>query len=142
MKVIAVHHIGIAVRNLEESLARWEALFGVNAGPLEELPERGVRLVHLCFSEGPAIELVSPLGPESPVARFLETRGEGIHHFTLEVEDIEGVMEHLKKAGLQFTEDRPREGAGGSRIAFVQPKTFHGVLLELRERPAKPPDHA
>ncbi|MBM3284409.1 MAG: methylmalonyl-CoA epimerase [Candidatus Aminicenantes bacterium] len=132
---MAIDHIGIAVRNLEESVARWTALFGVKASPVEELPERGVRLVHLCFPGGPVIELVSPLGPESPVARFLEARGEGIHHFTLEVEDIEGMMEHLKKAGVQFTEDKPRAGAGGSRIAFVHPKTLNGVLLELLEKP-------
>lgn len=134
MKIRGIHHVGIAVRNLEESVGRWEALFGIQAGPVEELPDQRVRLVHLAFGEGTSIELLSPLGPESPVARFLEKRGEGIHHLTLEVEDLVGVMEGLKKAGLEFTENKPRTGAGGSSIAFIHPKSLNGLLLELREK--------
>jgi len=134
MKIKRVHHIGIAVRNLEESLTRWAALFGVNASPVEEILDRGVRLAHLEFGEGPALELVSPLHAGSAVARFLEGRGEGIHHLTLEVEDLEGIMGYLKKSGLQFIDEKPQTGAGGSCIAFIHPKSLNGVLLELREK--------
>ncbi len=133
MKVKGIHHIGVAVKNLEESLARWQSLFAVEAGSLEEIPERGVRLTHLAFGQGPSLELVSPLGSDSPVARFLEKRGEGIHHLTLEVENLESVMEWLKGAGLTFTDEKPRRGAGGSLVAFVHPQSLNGVLLELRE---------
>jgi len=133
MKVKGIHHIGVAVKNLEESLARWQSLFAVEAGSLEEIPERGARLTHLAFGQGPSLELVSPLGSDSPVARFLEKRGEGIHHLTLEVENLESVMEWLKGAGLTFTDEKPRRGAGGSLVAFVHPQSLNGVLLELRE---------
>jgi methylmalonyl-CoA/ethylmalonyl-CoA epimerase len=135
MKVKAIHHIGIAVENLEESASRWAALFGAECGAIEEIPERGVRVINLHFPEGPAVELVSPLGRQSAVAKFLEKRGEGIHHFTLEVEDIEGTVERLKKAGLELTTDRPQTGGGGSLVVFVHPKSLNGVLLELREKP-------
>jgi methylmalonyl-CoA/ethylmalonyl-CoA epimerase len=135
MKVRAIHHIGIAVKNLEESVSRWAALFGAECGAIEEIPERGVRVINLHFPEGPAVELVSPLGAPSAVAKFLEKHGEGLHHFTLEVEDIEDTVEELKKAGLELTMDRPRAGAGGSLVVFVHPKSLNGVLLELREKP-------
>lgn len=131
MKVKRVHHIGIAVRDLEESLKRWSALFAAEPGPIEEIPERGVRLGHLRFAEGPEIELVAPLGAASPVAKFLESRGEGIQHFTLEVEDIETAMRELGQAGLQFVSDTPQIGAGGVLVAFVHPRSLNGVLVEI-----------
>jgi methylmalonyl-CoA/ethylmalonyl-CoA epimerase len=131
MKVKRVHHIGIAVRDLEESLKRWSALFAAEPGPIEEIPERGVRLAHLRFAEGPEIELVAPLGAASPVAKFLESRGEGIQHFTLEVDDIETAMRELGQAGLQFVSDTPQIGAGGVLVAFVHPRSLNGVLVEI-----------
>ncbi len=134
MKIRRVHHVGIAVRNLEESLSRWKALFGVKASSIEELPERGVKVAHLEFNEGPVLEFVAALGEASPLTRFLEGRGEGIHHLTLEVEDLESVLGYLKKKGLELIDQGPRRGAGESRIAFVHPKSLNGVLLELRER--------
>ncbi len=136
MKVKSVHHIGVAVRDLEKSASRWAVLFGADPGPVEEIPERGVRLVHLRFREGPAVELVAPVGDQSAVAKFLEKRGEGIHHVTLDVEDIEAAVEELKKAGLELTTDGPQPGAGRSLVVFVHPKSLNGVLLELREGPA------
>lgn len=133
MKVKGVHHIGIAVRDLEESLGRWSALFAAEAGPIEEIPERGVRLAHLRFAEGPEIELVAPLGDASPVAKFLESRGEGIQHLTLEVDDIEMAMVELSRAGLRFVSDAPQTGAGGVLVAFVHPRSLSGVLVEIRQ---------
>ncbi len=133
MKVRAVHHVGIAVRDLEASLGRWSALFAAQRGPIEEIPERGVRLAHLRFAEGPEIELVAPLGVASPIAKFLEARGEGIHHFTLEVDDIDGAMQELSRAGLSFVSDIPQIGAGGVRVVFVHPRSLNGVLVEIRQ---------
>jgi methylmalonyl-CoA/ethylmalonyl-CoA epimerase len=133
MKVRGVHHIGIAVRNLEESLGRWAALFGAAAGPVEELPERGVRLAHLRFAAGPEIELVAPLGENSPLAGFLGSRGEGLQHFTLEVDDIHAAMSELGRAGLRFISNTPQQGAGGLLVAFVHPHSLNGVLVEIRQ---------
>ncbi len=133
MKFKGIHHIGIAVANLEESLARWVSLFGAVPGPIEEIPERGVRLVHLRFSEGSEIELISPLGEQSPVARFLESRGEGVQHFTLEVDDIEAALSKLTMAGLKLVSEKPQAGAGGAQVAFIHPRSLNGVLVEIRQ---------
>jgi methylmalonyl-CoA epimerase len=133
MKIRAIDHIGIAVRDLEASLARWTALFRAKSGPIEEIAERRVRLAKLNFLEGPAVELVSPLGDASPLLKFLEERGEGIHHFCFEVGNIEAMMEELKRAGVQFVSEKPQLGASGSLIAFVHPRNLNGVLVELKE---------
>lgn len=133
MKVKAIDHLGIAVWDLEKSLAKWLTLFGAKGGPIEEIAARGVRLAKLSFPEGPDVELVSPFGEASPLVKFLEERGEGIHHFCFEVEDIEAMMEKLNKAGLQFISEKPQTGAAGSLIAFVHPKSLNGVLVELKE---------
>ena len=133
MKIKAIDHIGIAVRDLEKGQVRWTALFGPESGPIEEIAARGVRLVKLNFPEGPSVELISPLGDASALAKFLEDRGEGIHHFCLEVEDIEAMMEELKNAGLQFVSDKPQKGASGSLVAFIHPRSLNGALVELRE---------
>lgn len=133
MRIERIDHIGIAVRDLEESLARWEELLGVKARKIEEIKERGVRLVHLDLEKGPSVELVSPFGDESPLAKFIEERGEGIHHFCFKVKDIEKVMEELKKKGIQFVQEKPQKGAEGSLIAFIHPASLNRVLIELKE---------
>jgi len=129
-----VDHIGIAVKNLEESLTRWSEFFNGEVRGIEEIKERGVRLVHLALKQGPSIELVTPWGEGSTLEKFLKERGEGIHHFCFEVEDIEKMMEELKKKGIQFVQDKPQKGAGGNLIAFIHPRNFNGVLLELKEK--------
>jgi len=138
MKIRTIEHIGIAVRDLEKNLAKWISLFGAKSGPVEEVKERGVRLAQLVFSRGPAVELISPLGKNSPLSKFLEERGEGIHHFCFEVDDVGEMMENLKKAGLEFTTEKPIKGGTGSWIAFVHPRSLNGVLLELREARSEP----
>jgi methylmalonyl-CoA/ethylmalonyl-CoA epimerase len=141
MRVQGIHHIGIAVSNLEESLARWRDLFGAVPGPIEEMPESGLRLVHLRFAEGSQIELLAPLGESSPIAKFLASRGEGVQHFTLEVDDIEAALLELTQAGLQLVSEKPQSGAGGARVAFVHPRSLNGVLIEIRQgRKAGTPD--
>ena len=139
MKSRGVHHIGIAVADLEESLARWVDLFGAVPGPIEEVPERGVRLAQLRFPEGSEIELLSPLGEASPVARFLEKRGEGIQHLTLEVDDIGTALDELTRAGLQVVSEGAQAGAGGAQVAFLHPRSLNGVLVEIRQGPKPGP---
>ena len=138
LKIQKIDHIGIAVKNLEERLSLWKDLLGAKASKIEELPERGVKLVHLKFPGSPTIELVSPLDDQAAVAKFLAERGEGIHHFCFLVEDIEAAFEELKGKGVQFVQEKPYRGAGGSLIVFIHPRSLGGVLIELKEnRPKK-----
>jgi len=129
-----IEHIGIAVKNFEESLALWTELLNLKAKGIEEIKERGVKLAHIELNEGPSIELVTPYGEESPLEKFLQERGEGIHHFCFEVKDIENAVEKLKERGIQFVQDKPQRGAEGSRIIFIHPRNFNGVLIELKEK--------
>ncbi len=133
MKIRGIGHLAVAVRDLEGSLAKWAALLGAQSCGIEELPEMGVRLAQLRFSSGPTIELLAPCGENSPIEKFLAERGEGIHHFSLEVEALEKMMEEFHQAGLRLVSSSPRAGAGGSRVAFVHPRSLNGVLLELEE---------
>jgi len=142
MKVMGVHHIGIAVHDLEASLQRWSILFSAVPSPIAEIPDRGVRLAFLRFAQGPEVELVAPLGPASPVSRFLESRGEGIQHLTLEVDDIEEAMGELGRAGLQLLSDEPQRGADGALVVFVHPHSLNGVLVEIRQTLSAPREKA
>jgi len=128
-------HIGIAVREIKTSLNKWKILLNQSENKIEDIPERGVRVAHLNIPGGASVELVEPLTSDSPVAKFLENRGEGIHHLCFEVENIETSMEELKNSGVHFITDRPVCGAGGSRVVFAQPRDMGGVLMELREKP-------
>jgi methylmalonyl-CoA/ethylmalonyl-CoA epimerase len=126
-------HIGIAVRNLEESTEKWSELFGLEVKKIEEIKERGLRLAHLSSKSGPSIELLTPCGEGSALEKFLKERGEGIHHFCFEVKNIERAMEELKKKGIQFVQESPQIGAGRSLIAFIHPRNFNSVLIELKQ---------
>lgn len=130
-------HIGVAVREIETSLSRWEILLNQSTKKIEDIPERGVRVAHLEIPGGGSVELVEPLASHSPVAKFLESRGEGIHHLCFEVENIETSMDELKKNGVRFITDRPVCGAGGGLVVFARPQDMGGVLMELREIPKK-----
>lgn len=135
MRIQQIDHIAIAVRNLEETLSRWVDLFQAKIEGVEELKERGVKVAHLRFeTQGNcALELVSPLGENLPLRKFLEEKGEGIHHFCLRVRDIKEAMRALMDKGLEFVQDKPVRGAEGSRIAFIHPRSLGGVLVELKE---------
>jgi methylmalonyl-CoA epimerase len=133
MKLQGIDHIGIAVRSLEESLAQWRNLFAIESAGIEEVKERGVRLAHLNLEQGPSLELVSPLGEGAAVEKFLKERGEGLHHFCLKVKDLQKTMKELKAKGIQFVQEKPDKGAGGSLIAFIHPSSINGVLIELKE---------
>ncbi len=134
MGITKMDHVAIAVEDIEDSVARWVASLGMQAGGIEELPERGVRLCKLRAPGSPALELISPLGDDSPVARFLAKNGEGIHHFCFEVDDIELALEELKSGEADLIHESPVAGAGGSRVAFVHPQRFNGVLIELKQK--------
>lgn len=134
MKILKPDHIAVAVRSLEAGLPLWEALLGVGSGPVEELPDRGVRAARLEPAGGTAVEVIAPLGGDSPLRRFLESRGEGLHHLCLEVEDIDAAVSELKARGFRLLPEAPVAGAGGTRVVFIHPKSCGGVLLELVER--------
>lgn len=133
MKVTKVEHIGIAVRSIEEARAFYEQGLGLTLARLEEVEREGVRVAFLSAGES-EIELLEPLGEGGSVARFLESRGEGIHHLCLEVDNIEEAMARLSAQGFRLLDEKPRLGADGKRVAFVHPRSAHGVLLELAEK--------
>jgi len=133
MKVTGVDHIGIAVKSIDEALKLWEEVLGIKCTGREEVEEQKVVTAFLPLGDT-EIELLEPTSPESPVSKFMEKRGEGIHHLALRVENIEAALEELKGKGIRLIDEKPRCGAGGAKIAFIHPKAAGGVLLELSER--------
>lgn len=124
-------HIGVAVASIDEAKKLWEAL-GLAVVSVEDIPEEGVRVAIIPCGES-AIELLEPLDASSPVAKFLEKRGPGIHHVCLASDDVSGDDARLRDAGFQVLRDAPTRGAGGCRVQFVHPKSTGGILLELSE---------
>ncbi|HUK83422.1 MAG TPA: methylmalonyl-CoA epimerase [Verrucomicrobiae bacterium] len=124
---LEIDHIGIAVRSIDEAKKFWVHQLGLKIARLEEVPEQKVRVAIL--ENG--IELLEPTSPDSPVAKFIEQRGEGLHHLTLQSGNLADRLKALKAAGVNLIDEKPRIGAGGAGIAFVHPKSTHGVLLEL-----------
>lgn len=129
-----IDHIGIAVEDLEKSLDQWRKMFNLRLHGIEEIKERGVKLAHLEVSEGPQIELISPLDKNSPVHKFLQKRGEGLHHVCFEVEDIHKALSTFQNKGVESIQDKPQKGAQGSLISFIHPRYFNGVLIELKQK--------
>ncbi|HID88214.1 MAG TPA: methylmalonyl-CoA epimerase [Anaerolineae bacterium] len=129
-----VHHIAIAVRDLDEALAFYRDILGLEMTERRRVPQEGVEIAFLPAGET-EIELLQPLDEGGGVARFLERRGEGLHHICLAVPDVEAAMRRLREAGAQVLSETPRVGADGTRYVFIHPKSAHGVLLELYEVP-------
>ncbi|ASJ07454.1 methylmalonyl-CoA epimerase [Thermococcus pacificus] len=127
-----IDHVGIAVKNLDEAIKVWEGL-GLRVEEIEEVPDQKVRTAIIHVGES-RIELLEPTAEDSPIAKFIAKRGEGIHHIALGVDDIEKHLEELKEKGYRLIDEKPRIGAGGAKIAFVHPKAVTGVLLELCQR--------
>ena len=125
-----VDHIGIAVNGLDEALAVWRDALGLEVEHTEEVVEQGVRVTMLPVGES-HIELLQPLTENSPVGKFLEKRGPGIHHIAVRVPDIEVALAKLKEKGTRLIDEKPRVGARGCLVAFVHPSSANGVLLEL-----------
>ncbi|MFA5897204.1 MAG: methylmalonyl-CoA epimerase [Thermoplasmata archaeon] len=129
-----VHHVGIAVKDLDAALARYRAL-GLHAGTPEDVPSAGVRVAFL-ETGGALIELVTPLRGDSAVGRFLEKRGEGLHHVAFVVKDLVAELARLEREGFELVDRVPRPGARGRTVAFLHPRSAHGTLIELvQERP-------
>ncbi len=125
-----IEHIGIAVKNIKESLPIFERLLGTACYAMEEVAEQMVKTAF--FKVGQTkIELLEPTGPESPIATFIEKRGEGIHHLAFAVPDLPASLAELQNAGTRLIDARPRAGAEGLQIAFLHPKSTNSVLVEL-----------
>jgi methylmalonyl-CoA/ethylmalonyl-CoA epimerase len=136
-----VAHVGIAVENLDESIAVYRLLTGDANPHIEEIPERGLKLAMFggeTACVGARIELLSSTSPDSTIGRFLEKHGQGLHHICVFVDDVAAKLAELKERGFRLIDEAPREGAGGTRIAFVHPSGTGGVLLELQERSTTP----
>jgi len=129
-----VEHVGIAVQDLGPAIDFYQGALGLRLLEIEEVAEQMVRVAILQAGET-HVELLQSTSPEGPVGRFIEKRGEGIHHLCFETDDIEQALAQLKAAGVRLIDEQPRVGAGGRRVAFVNPRSAHGVLIELSERP-------
>lgn len=131
-----IEHIGIATHKIDDALGFWRDALGLRVVEKEEVAEQGVRVAMLPVGE-PRVELLEPLSESSPVAKFLEKRGPGIHHIAVRVDDIRATLARLKEQGVRLIDDAPRTGVGGSLVAFVHPSAAGGVLLELVEHTAQ-----
>jgi methylmalonyl-CoA/ethylmalonyl-CoA epimerase len=128
---VGMDHVGIAVKNLDEAISVYRDVLGFKLEGVHVLTERKVRVAFFSTGGQTHIELLEPIGSDSTIAKFLESRDEGIHHFALKVKDIEAVLAELKSKGVALVDEKPRVGAEGTRIAFVHPKSTKGVLMEL-----------
>jgi methylmalonyl-CoA/ethylmalonyl-CoA epimerase len=129
IKVKRVEHVGLAVRNCSEA-ASFYRLLGLSVDCTENLPDGALKVAMLPVGDG-QLELLEPTRPDSTVAKFLEKKGEGIHHLALSVEDIQSAVKELVSSGVRMIDKVPRPGANGSTVAFVHPEASHGVLIEL-----------
>jgi methylmalonyl-CoA/ethylmalonyl-CoA epimerase len=125
-----IDHLGIAVKSLEQSIPVWEKALGVKCGHIEEVVEQKVKTAFFSVGES-HIELLEPTSPESPVAKFLEKNGEGVHHVAFGSLDLVADLAKAKADGIRLIDETPRKGAGGKDIAFLHPKSMGGVLTEL-----------
>ncbi|WP_301108293.1 methylmalonyl-CoA epimerase [Sporosarcina sp.] len=128
-----VDHIGIAVRNMEESLEYYIHTLGLEVMAIEEVDSQGVKVAFI-DAHNVKIELLEPMSETSPIAKFIEKRGEGVHHIAFGVSDIRTRMQELKEKGVNLLQDEPKPGAGGAEVAFMHPKSSFGVLYELCEK--------
>jgi methylmalonyl-CoA/ethylmalonyl-CoA epimerase len=129
-----IDHIGVAVDDLDEAIALYEERLGMPLQHREMVEALGVEAVLLGVGKG-HVELLRPLGPDTPVGKFLATRGPGLHHVAYGTDDIQSALDAVRSAGLALIDEQPRAGIRGSRVAFLHPKSTGGVLTELVEAP-------
>ncbi len=129
---LQLDHVAIAVSSMSEALSTFERLYGLVPDHTEEIVSDKVTEAMLPIGNT-HLQLLEPSGPESTVAKFIEKRGQGLHHIAIRVTDIEATLAHLKKEGADLLDSEPRIGGGGHRVAFVHPKTTNGILIELVE---------
>ena len=125
-----INHLGIATRSIDQALKFWEGTLGLRNSHIEVVEDQKVRVAMLNIGES-RIELLEPTAEDSPISKFLEKRGGGIHHVAVEVEDIEAALARMKSEGTRLIDEHPRIGAEGCLVAFVHPSSSNGVLLEL-----------
>jgi methylmalonyl-CoA epimerase len=130
VEVRAVHHVAMAVEDLDEAVATYERLLGARVELRGRMEDQGVEAVYLRVGSG-RVELVSPLAQDSPVGRFLAKRGPGMHHVAFEVRDVAAAAGELAGAGAEVIDAEPRNGLGGHEVSFVHPDSLHGVLAEV-----------
>jgi methylmalonyl-CoA epimerase len=130
MAASGIHHLGVAVADLDEAVDRYRRLFGAELEQRETVPDQGVEAVSLRVGSG-RVELLASLGPETPVGKFLATRGPGMHHVAFEVDDVSAELARLSAGGTELIDERPRRGAFGLEVAFLHPDATGGVLAEL-----------
>jgi len=128
-----IDHIGVAVKDLNEATRFYREILGLEIKGIEEVKEQKVKIAFIPLGES-RIELLQSTDPDGPIAKFIEKRGEGIHHIALEVERIEETLQKLKERGIQLIDEKPRIGAHRMKIAFLHPRDTKGVLLELCEK--------
>lgn len=133
MKLDKVEHIGIAVKDIGKAAKFYEDVLGCHVSEEIDVRERKLRIAFIDIS-GVKLEFLMPTDEESVLAKFIDKRGEGIHHICFEVEDVEGAVVELKEKGVELVDDEPRTGAEGKKIIFIKPKSTHGVLIELKEK--------
>ena len=130
MDARAIHHVGVAVSDLDAAVAAYERLFGGRLEHRERVEDQGVEAASMRIGES-RVELLGALGDDTPVGRFLAKRGEGMHHIAYEVADVEAALDQLAEQGVELIDERPRHGMFGLEVAFVHPESVHGVLSEV-----------
>ncbi len=130
MRARGIHHLGVAVEDLDDALATYEQLFGAELEHRASVADQGVEAAAVLVGTG-RVELLAPLGADTPVGRFLAKRGPGMHHVAYEVEDVRAELERLVAAGAELSDGEPRPGLFGLQVAFVHPDAVHGVLTAV-----------
>ena len=133
MKVKHIDHIGIAVKSIEQAGKFYTDMLGLKIEDIESVPDQRVNVAFLPITDS-EVELLESTEPDGPVAKYIDSRGEGVQHIAFRVENIEEALEELKEKGVRLIDEKPRKGAGGARIAFIHPKETNGVLVEICER--------
>ena len=129
-----IDHVGIAVRDLEAAVEHYRRTLGVEPVHRERIESDGVEEALIKIGDS-YVQLLAPTGPDTPVGKFLERKGEGVHHVGYRVQDVAAVVEHMKAEGVPMVDETPRPGSRGTTVAFAHPKGFGGVLVELVQEP-------
>ena len=133
MKILKIDHIGIAAKSIDQVAPFWNVILGLPMAGRETVEEQKATTAFLPVGES-ELEILESTSPDGALAKFIETRGEGVQHIALRVDNIEEALRELKAKGVRLIDEKPRRGAGGAKIAFIHPKSTNGVLLELSER--------
>jgi methylmalonyl-CoA/ethylmalonyl-CoA epimerase len=133
MKILKIDHLGVAVKSIDAGKNFWTEVLGLRFEGAETVAEQKVTTAFFPVGES-EVELLESTAPDGPIAKYLEKKGEGIQHIAFRVENIEAALAELKAKGIQLIDEKPRQGAGGAKIAFIHPRAASGVLVELCER--------